>query len=126
MQLELSWVKGLAMPATSERIWQTEPNSVAVELDCDLAVTTEAPALTGNIRPHFQDAVPAYERLAEESRRENGRSIPQRFRSPAGRSDSNAINLTDGVLTVKFRNGKMIIGRIPHHDNEPQQPSIPG
>ena len=62
MQLELSWVKGLAMPATSERIWQTEPNSVAVELDCDLAVTTEAPALTGNIRPHFQDAVLAYER----------------------------------------------------------------
>jgi hypothetical protein len=34
----------------------------AVELDGDLAVTTEAPALTGNIRTPFQDAVPAYER----------------------------------------------------------------
>jgi len=39
-----------------------EPDRAVLKLDIDQAVAAEAPALTGNIRAHIQDAIPTYER----------------------------------------------------------------
>src|SRR6266508_3892871 len=83
--LQLSRPSGLQRTLHAGDSVATEPDRAGVELDGDLTVTAEAPALTGDIRVSLQHAVPAHERrhapVAAPAHRVLGNPVARRERA---------------------------------------------